>query len=121
MEARIASGPGLALNVDTSVIRYLGAVAIARVAVFYGMRVKPITELQRAEKYSTAGVERREGHPSKEWWRAVPPTPPLKGQGKGSGAYVARSSRRCGRNTIVILPLYEGAVRTYIIANLFNL
>ncbi len=72
MKARIASGSGVALMVDSSVIRYWGAVAIARVAVFYGVRVKLSTELQRAKKCSTADVERRGGHPSKGRWRVAP-------------------------------------------------
>ena len=55
----------MALRQDISVIRYRGVVAIAQVAMFYGMRVKPITGVQHAEKYSTASVERRGGHPSK--------------------------------------------------------
>ena len=76
VKARIASGPRVALRVDNSVIRYWGTVAIARVAMFYGMRVRSITELQRAKKFSTADVERREGHPSKGGLRAVPPTLP---------------------------------------------
>ena len=43
VKARIARGPRLALIQDISVISYWGAVAITHVAMFYGMRVKPIT------------------------------------------------------------------------------
>ena len=59
-----------------TVFSYSGAMAIAQVAIFYGARVKPITERQQAKKHSTAGVERREGSPSKGGWREVPPTLP---------------------------------------------
>ncbi len=59
-----------------SVINYSGVVAIAQVAMNYGVRVKPITGRQQAKKHNTAGVERREGSPSKGGWRAVPPTFP---------------------------------------------
>ena len=59
-----------------SVISYTGAVAIAQVTMNYGVRVKPITGRQQAEKLITAGVERREGSPSKGRWREVPPTLP---------------------------------------------
>ncbi len=60
-----------------SVISYSGAVAIAQVAANYGVHVKPITGRQQAKKkHSTAGVERREGSPSKGGWRAAPPTLP---------------------------------------------
>ena len=48
VKARIASGPRLALIQDISVINYWGAVAIAQVAMFYGMRIKPITGVQHA-------------------------------------------------------------------------
>jgi hypothetical protein len=65
------------------VISYRGVVAIAQVAMVYGLRIKPITGVQHAEKYSTAGVERREGHPSKAGWRVVPPTLPYKSRARG--------------------------------------
>ena len=57
--------------------------AIALVAMFYGMLIKPITGVHHAEKYNTAVVERREGHRSKGGWRVVPPTLPLKGRARG--------------------------------------
>ena len=66
----------MALILAKTVISYSGAVAIAQVAMNYGVRVKPITGRQQAKKHTTAGVERREGNPSKGGWRAVPPTLP---------------------------------------------
>ena len=78
MKARIASRPRLALIHDISVISYWGAVAIAQVAMFYGMRIKPITGVKHAEKYNTASRE----HPSKGGWGVVPP-PSLKRTGRG--------------------------------------
>ena len=75
-KARIASGPKVALRQDITVISYWGAVTIAQVAMFYGMLIKLITRVQHAKKYSTAAVERCEGHPSKGRWRVVPPPLP---------------------------------------------
>jgi hypothetical protein len=48
VKARIASGPKVALRQDITVINYCGAVAIAHVAMFYGMLIKPITEVHHA-------------------------------------------------------------------------
>ena len=65
VKAVLVRGPRVALVMEISVIRYSGAMSIARVVLFYGVRIKPSTELQPAEKCITADVERRGGHPSK--------------------------------------------------------
>ena len=72
----IASEPKVALRKDITVINYWGAVAIAQVVMFYGLLIQPITGVRHAEKYITAGVERREGHPSKGGRWVVPPILP---------------------------------------------
>jgi len=45
----------VSLMVAKTVISYSGAVAIARVALSYGVRVKPITERQQAKKVQYGG------------------------------------------------------------------
>ena len=74
----------MAVKCEKSWIRYWGAVAIAQVAGFSVWRGRPIPRLQLAKKYSTAGVERREGHPSRGGWKAVLPTLPQKGRARGA-------------------------------------
>jgi hypothetical protein len=95
----------VSLIVAKTVINYSGAVAIARVAMSYGVRVKPITERQQAKKVQYGGRRAPRRQPFEGKVEGGSPHPPLKGQGKGSEAYLVRSSRWCSRITIVILPL----------------
>ena len=95
----------VALMWAKTVLSYSGAVAIAQVAMFYGMRVKPITERQQAKKAQYGGRRAPRRQPFEGRVEGGSPHPPLKGQGKGSEAYLVQSSRWCSRNTIVILPL----------------